>query len=335
MTSPSDTALARFIRGECSRVEHDDIAAWLRADAGNVTRLDAIRRLITPGAVSKDWKVDEMWAHLRRETVQPIKRPQGNQFKRVGTIAAAAGIVAVAFVGMQALRAPRATPAAVRSAPHEYATRRGERARIELADGTRVTLAPGSSLAIADGYGTGRRAVTLMGEAVFAVVHDSAAPFEVRTAMTTIHDLGTRFAVRVYDGDAHTVVAVAEGSVSLARGSGASAVVLTRGSVGTVDRDGAIRRRRIGRLSTYFGWTDGRLVFEDESLGAVLRVVSRWYDIDVSLADPSLTSRRVSADFSASEPGAMVNALGVALGVPVTRRGRVITFGQPRQGATP
>lgn len=327
MTSPSESALARFVLGECSRAEHDEIAAWLRADAENATHLDAIRRLLTPGPASKDWKVDTMWGRLRHDAVQPVRRPAFSLPKRLGSIAAAAGIVAVSLFAAQLLLTPRATPVGERSAPHQYVTRRGERARIELADGTRVTLAPGSTLAIADGYGTGRRVVTLAGEAVFDVVHDSAAAFEVRTATMTVRDVGTRFDVRAYEGDARAVVAVAEGSVSLERGSRAPAVVLTRGALGMVDRDGVVHKSRIGRLSKYFGWTEGTLTFEDEPLGAVLRVVSRWYDLDITLADPSLASRRVSVDFSTSQPGAMVDALGAALGVPVTRRGRVITLG--------
>ena len=73
------------------------------------------------------------------------------------------------------------------------ATKRGERLSRGLPDGTRLVLAPGSTLRHSSRYGSDERVVSLEGEAAFTVAHDAKRPFTVRTTRGTIRDLGTRF----------------------------------------------------------------------------------------------------------------------------------------------
>ncbi|MEP6619392.1 MAG: FecR domain-containing protein [bacterium] len=344
MTSPSDDTLARYLRKECSRAEVVQIDAWLRDDPANAGELAAVARLLSPPTMPRDWGVDSMWQRVRIEAIES-GRPSpvlhgtsmnvragagGASARRVSAAVAAAALVGIAAMTARELRTsrPQAVPAQT-AAPRQYLTRRGERAIIELADGTRVTLAPETRLVIPDDYGSRNRFVTLSGEAIFTVVHNREAPFQVRTASVTFTDIGTRFDVRAYDADARVAVAVAEGTVSLTRPvrDAMAPVFLTRGQLAVVEPDGAVRQGRIARVSSYFGWSEGQLAFDDEPVGSVLRTIARWYDLDIALVDEGLATRRVTVDFSTGSAGAMIDALGAALNVPVTRNGRHVTIG--------
>jgi transmembrane sensor len=95
---------------------------------------------------------------------------------------------------------------------------------IELADGSRVTLYPGSSLSYRTGLAGPQREVRLKGEAFFEVAKNPARPFLVYTEQLVTTVLGTSFQVQAYEGRPNKV-AVHEGrvSVQLRRGANLSA----------------------------------------------------------------------------------------------------------------
>jgi ferric-dicitrate binding protein FerR (iron transport regulator) len=130
-----------------------------------------------------------------------------------------------------------------------YATARGERAIVELRDGTRVTLTPETELRVA-AIG---RPVYLSGEAVFSVTHNPRQPFRVIAPNgVTVQDIGTRFDMRAW-ADKAVRVAVAAGSVSL-RGS-AQPITLGRGTLGVIDSAGTNATRGGPRTDIWPGRT--------------------------------------------------------------------------------
>ncbi|TVT41596.1 DUF4974 domain-containing protein [Hymenobacter setariae] len=85
---------------------------------------------------------------------------------------------------------------------------------ITLADHSRVTLYPGSSLQYRTGLLGARREVRLKGEAFFQVAKNPARPFLVYTEQLVTTVLGTSFRVKAYLGRPNEV-AVQEGRVSV------------------------------------------------------------------------------------------------------------------------
>ncbi|MFZ5623153.1 MAG: FecR family protein, partial [Gemmatimonadota bacterium] len=195
------------------------------------------------------------------------------------------------------------------------ATRRGERLELRLPDGSLVHLAPQSTLRVPVAYGAGERRVSLEGAAVFTVTHDTTRPFAVHTARAVARDVGTRFLVRAYAGDAATDVVVAEGAVAVglparrAAGDAArpsarprpDAVVVAAGARARVTRQEHVVVTPRVALDEYFAWTDGRLVFRDVPLAEVAAQLSRWYDVDVRLGAESLGRLRLTASATERE----------------------------------
>jgi transmembrane sensor len=243
-------------------------------------------------------------------------------------------LVGIAGAWIARSRARAAAPPAP-AAPGDYRTSRGQYATIRLADSTAVTLAPESHLAVSARFGDGARELSLEGEAIFSVRHDAARPFRVRARNAVIEDIGTKFDVRAYAGDATVTVAVVEGSVEITSEQSDSAatgvprprgVALVAGAVGTLDRRGAALAQHTAAVASYLGWATGRLSFVDRPLPEVLATIARWYDLDIRVSDAGLMQRRVNAEFSTQSPSEMIDALAAAVGARVERSGSVVTL---------
>jgi ferric-dicitrate binding protein FerR (iron transport regulator) len=207
----------------------------------------------------------------------------------------------------------------------EYATERGQLMRVRLPDGTSVTLGAASRLHYVGEGAT--REVALEGEAVFNVVHDARHPFVVRAGGAVARDIGTTFGVRAYPGDSGARVVVAEGSVSLrAAGRAATAArVLEPGELGRVERGGTPEVTRVN-AARYLSWADGRLEFDDVPLREVAAQLSRWYDVDVLLADSALGARRFTGSFQGESVDQVLAALAPPLHARYERRGRTVVL---------
>ncbi|NML64982.1 FecR family protein [Hymenobacter sp. RP-2-7] len=131
--------------------------------------------------------------------------------------AAALLLVLGAALAVRLLRQPQPAPVASTAAAVGWVQQRngGKQAQLlTLADGSRITLYPGSSLQYRPGLAGPRREVRLRGEAFFRVAKNPARPFLVFTEQLVTTVLGTSFRVKAYAGRTNEV-AVQEGRVSV------------------------------------------------------------------------------------------------------------------------
>ena len=345
MADPYDwDALARYIAGESTPAEKRTVEAWLEARPERAQLVSALRESIDGLAVDSADDVD-VEAALRRvharmaepaevvvampspsrrvridRTMQPTA-PASRRWRMTGLLAAAAAIV-LAAIGVWNTRRPAgvATP----STAMRYSTAVGERDSVRLADGSTVILGPSSQLDVAAGYGGAARAVELHGEGYFAVVHDAARPFTVRSGGATIVDVGTTFSVRD-DAATGVRVAVTSGSVRVSRESAAdSGVVLAAGDVVTLAGDAPASVARGGTTADDTAFTRGALVLRDAPLSQVATELRRWYGIELRVTDSATARRRLTATFAGESPEQAMAIIGAALGARVERRGDTV-----------
>jgi len=208
-----------------------------------------------------------------------------------------------------------------------YATVRGERADLHLADGTRIALNVDSRLQLPLDFGRRDRTVYLQGEAYFQVQHDSTRPFRVVAANAVTEDLGTGFVVRAYPGSSGVRVVVAHGKVALgpARDT-AAGTVLSVGDLGRLDTAGVVTVRSGVNVGRYTAWTEGRLEFVNTRVSEVVSQLERWYDLDITLADSVLAARPLTATLGHQSTDEMLQLLAASLDVRVQRDGRRVTL---------
>ncbi|HTL10045.1 MAG TPA: FecR domain-containing protein [Chitinophagaceae bacterium] len=150
---------------------------------------------------------------------------------------------------------------------------------ITLADGTRVWLNAGSSLRYPVAFTGADRTVAVNGEAYFEVAHNAALPFRVTKGALTITVLGTHFNVNTYDDEQNARVTLLEGAVRL---SAAGATGLLHPGQQAIVRDN-ISIVNDADLETVMAWKNGKFQFgEKADINAVMRELSRWYDLDIT-----------------------------------------------------
>jgi ferric-dicitrate binding protein FerR (iron transport regulator) len=248
-------------------------------------------------------------------------------WRRVGASAMAISATVAAFLMLRPT-----PPSRMHASTQVYRTGASQRSTVAFADGTRITLAPHTTLRISSQLSQDVRTVDVIGEAYFTVSQSAKIPLIVRAGPTHVRVLGTVFDVRRYPDESVTRVAVVNGKVSITTAR-ATAIPLTAGFVATVT-DSTVTTRATD-LDSYVGWTSGRLRFADAPVSEVLSSVGRWYGYDLRLTDSVLAQRHLSVSFDQLSMTDVLEILGATLDVSMTMHGRAITLQPKRRAASP
>ncbi|MDO6432791.1 FecR domain-containing protein [Flavitalea sp. BT771] len=162
-------------------------------------------------------------------------------------------------------------------------TPRGRQFRLVLADGTQVMLNAASSIRYPTVFAGRERRVVVSGEAYFEVAQDRNSPFIVQLGRGEVQVLGTHFDVADYDDEDNINATLLEGSVRLKAEAGA--VALTPGRQGKIDRStGKLSVRQVDTAAVT-AWVRGRMDIGNTDFAALMRQISRWYDVDIAFTD--------------------------------------------------
>jgi transmembrane sensor len=206
-------------------------------------------------------------------------------------------------------------PSLVQRLQADHTTATAERRLVVLQDGSEVTLAPDSAIAVA--YEPAVRQVRLLaGEAFFEVRPDASRPFRVLadTVETTV--VGTSFDVRLSaDG---VVVSVEHGIVRVGPASAAARDELRAGQAVRVTSDGETSRQTASP-GTVAAWRDGQLVAQNVPLREAVDQLRRYFAGTIVLASASLGDRRITGAYNLSDPEDALRAIAQAHGGKVRR----------------
>jgi transmembrane sensor len=194
-----------------------------------------------------------------------------------------------------------------------HATSIAEIREVLLEDGTRVTLAARSAIAVS--FSAGARNVTLLeGAAYFEVVPDSARAFTVRAGDIATTVTGTAFDVAMTD---RTVsVAVASGSVRVSRRDNpASPLADLRAQQGVmVDRASGTVVETALQPDAVAAWRKGRLIVENALLTDVVAALDRSHPGSIAVASVGLRGKRVTGVYDLGDPAGALKVLSAPYG---------------------
>lgn len=163
-------------------------------------------------------------------------------------------------------------------------TPRGGEYQVRLSDGTLVWLNASSSLRYPTKFRGRERTVYLRsGEAYFEVARDVKHPFIVHAGKATVKVLGTKFDISSYEDDPRQKVTLQEGGVYVNEAGLAdkNGVTLKPGYQVVIDEEAHHFQLNKVNLEAVLAWKNGLFVFDNETLGSLMRRLSRWYDVDV------------------------------------------------------
>lgn len=314
-----DELLARYLAGEASPEESAGIERRAETDPVFARELDRLLAAYAGVGGTGSHTTDQAWNRLAARIDEPVRVLP---FHRRPLFRMAAALVLVAGATLLWRGAGPADP--VQAGPDTIRTAAGERRSVELADGSRIVMAPGSVLRIAEGVasGKGERRVDLEGEAWFEVEHDASRPFRVYTTDAVTEDLGTEFTVRAWPGEGRVRVAVVSGEVALRSAGPGDTTSVTLGpeDVGELIAGQAPTVSRPGSLADFVAWHEGRLPVEDLRLDSLVVELARWYGVTLTLGDSSLAARRITATFDLDRLEDALDVLRLSLGVEIERR---------------
>jgi transmembrane sensor len=163
-----------------------------------------------------------------------------------------------------------------------FTTPRGEKSMVTLPDGSEVWLNANSRL-VYNSFTSNHRQVELKGEAFFKVTHNEHAPFVVKTNECDIKVLGTTFNVMAYDEFGRKEITLLEGKVNVEL-DGSEQVLKPGQALVLKDRQTEILEVNASQSSA---WVDNKFNFKDIPLSELMKRLENWYDVDITLENPS------------------------------------------------
>lgn len=294
--------LGKKISGDATREELVELQALqqLHAEADG---LEALMAALQPADTTfveveegREMR-DKGWKKVSAQMARPAKR----RLHVVPWLAAAAVLGALFFLWQGHKQAP-----AVLAHQNQVSTRPGSKTKIELPDGTKVSLNAGSKLTYADGFVNGKREVTLVGEAYFEVSGAAEHPLIVHTRNMKITVLGTRFNVKAYAEDLLAEATLVSGKISVAV-PGRETVILKPLEKFTLSQEIHPNKtatppttiKKVAEMAApETAWVYNRLSFKKEPFDDVIRKMERWYNIRIIVENDRLHSQLMSGEFS-------------------------------------
>ena len=168
---------------------------------------------------------------------------------------------------------------------------RGGQYVVELSDGTKVWLNSESQLKYPVSFieGQSREVELAYGEAYFDVSPSSkhkGAKFKVFNQFQEIDVLGTEFNISAYKGESNVYTTLIEGKISVSIDNKNLDLKPNQ----QLDLDINNNTSAIKAVDVYneVSWKDGVFSFESKTLEEVMKVFSRWYDIEIVFKNNSI-----------------------------------------------
>lgn len=285
-----DTRIFRYLFHQMSNDELRQFEADYARNpdlAAETRRMKNLQALLTLHSSLKDEEAGKESLRQRRLNGASGTRPAVYSFLRyAAVIFATAGLTL--FIVSRVNR-PQPSYASV-------STQKGQVAQCTLPDGSKAWLNTETQLSFSTTKN--HREVTLSGEALFDVRHDTAHPFIVKSKSGSVSVLGTRFMVTDYSREPYRVT-LERGKVEVSSTiSGIKPVVLSPGQKAELKGTSFMVTMANGGESS---WTNGILTFTNEPLAHIVRTIGRQYGTNITIASSPLAHERYTAKFYISD----------------------------------
>ena len=168
---------------------------------------------------------------------------------------------------------------------------RGGQFVIKLSDGTKVWLNSASQLKFPVAFieGEPRDVELVYGEAYFEVSPSTAhkgAHFQVYNKKQKVEVVGTEFNIKAYNDESNIYTTLVNGKVNVETGNKKLRLVPNQ----QLNLDLKNNTSTIKTVDTYneISWKDGVFSFKGKPLKEIMKVISRWYDVDVVFVNKNL-----------------------------------------------
>ena len=181
---------------------------------------------------------------------------------------------------------------------------RGGQYFVKLTDGTQVWLNSESKLKYPVNFveGKTREVELIYGEAYFDVspsTDHNGDKFKVLTGIQQIEVIGTEFNIKAYQDEDMIYTTLVEGKIDV--DNSINSQTLNPNEQAILNKEN--KDVTISEIEVYseIAWKKGMFSFKDKSLKSIMKVLSRWYDVDVVFEDKALEEVRFKGVLSKNQ----------------------------------
>lgn len=163
-------------------------------------------------------------------------------------------------------------------------TPNGGRYQVRLPDGSNVWLNAASKLVFPSSFISHKsRMVELNGEAYFEIAKDKEHPFIVKTYNQVVEVFGTEFNINSYVDEPDVKTTLLEGSIKVTENKGIDKI-LKPGQQSTLTSSG-LKVENVD-IDLTVAWKNNQFVFESDDIQYIMRMIARWYNVEVEYVGP-------------------------------------------------
>ncbi|WP_337044336.1 FecR family protein [Emticicia sp. 17c] len=298
--------LQKYLDGKCNESEKHLVEQWY----------ELIDEEPRQNYTETEWQELEykLWRKIEKDAFETADTEEisGFSFWRSYRISIAASVTLLMglgvwwYISMQNSKPTIANTEQVKNEMNLMDNTSAKPIRIDLEDGSTVTLSPHSQLQYPNQFAANKREVQLTGEALFEVSKNPERPFYVITDKLVTKVLGTSFYVRTVAATQNVEVEVLTGKVSVYEKEKVNnqnpGVVLTPNHKVTFF---ALEKHFITGLVEKplpqiksIGSQPDTFEFDDAPIGDVISKLERVYGIDIELESEKLSSCPLTADIT-------------------------------------
>ena len=170
-----------------------------------------------------------------------------------------------------------------------------------LADGSTVTLSPGSKLNYPSSFdGMKKREVFLYGQAFFDIKHNVSRPFIVHTGKLETLVLGTAFNIRAIPDETDVIITVKRGKVKVSNQNKTLAVITPNQQI-TYNLKNISSTVEVLNNDSYLDWKEQDLLLDNLTVAEAAKLLEERYKVKIVINEPSLGSQRFTTTFKKDE----------------------------------
>lgn len=184
---------------------------------------------------------------------------------------------------------------------------KGEKASVNLPDGTIVHLNSCSQLTYTGNYGESHRHVSLTGEAYFDIAKNESLPFILKAGDMEIEALGTSFNVKAYREDNTIMTTLFSGKLRVADQN--EEVILFPRQYACLHKDTrTISMGLMNDVSSANSWINNEVMVSSAPLDEIIKMMNRMYKTPVRLQSDDLRKYHFSGTI---KDGDLYNVLDI------------------------
>lgn len=321
MKDKKDGLIIAYLSGYCSREDKERLDAWMDESPGNRKYFNELKMIWENSAADFSRikvNIGASWENIR----EGISGNAGDvreirPFYSRAALRIAASVLVLLSLGYISFRVISSNRSA-RSDIVLAKTGSGVR-EVKLPDGSTAWLNDDSRIMYPEEFGARSREVSLSGEAFFEVEKNRRKPFVVETGHSRTEVLGTSFNINERLEANEVVLTVVSGRVAFSgTGSRPGMLVLEAGEQAKLSASNGSLVKAEKFNPNSLAWKTGILVFENDSLARVCRILSGHYKRPVIPELPGLEgSKKLTASFDNRELEEVLKIIALTLDLSV------------------